>query len=390
MAKVQNPRFRFTRVEIENWKNFATVDVALQRRLFLVGPNASGKSNFLDVFRFLRDIVSVGGGFQEAVRKRGGVRSLRCLASDVPKEIAIRVQIGSERRGHPADWEYELQFNQNPRGPRQPMLTKERVKANGTEILNRPDEADENDPDRLTQTALEQVFVNHEFRDIVEIFASVSYLHLVPQLVRNPERSHGKTDGLFGKDFLMRLAQTRRNTRDARLRRIQEALRVAVPQLKELQFSEDSHGLPHLRGRYEHWHAKGLWQTEEQFSDGTLRLIGFLWALLDGTGPLLLEEPELSLHPEVIRFIPQMLAKVQHQSNRQVLQSTHSPELLADEGIGLDEVLLLRPDTNGTSVYPATELTQIKALMKGGLSLAEAVIPHTAPANASKFMRFGG
>ncbi|MBA2492469.1 MAG: ATP-binding protein, partial [Gammaproteobacteria bacterium] len=55
--------------------------VELQRRVFLIGPNASGKSNFLGLFRFLHDLVSVGGGFQEAVRKRRGISSLRCLAA---------------------------------------------------------------------------------------------------------------------------------------------------------------------------------------------------------------------------------------------------------------------------------------------------------------------
>jgi predicted ATPase len=62
---------RVTAIRLENWRNFAHVDVDLQRRVFLIGPNASGKSNFLDVIRFLYDIVSVGGGFQEAVRRAG-------------------------------------------------------------------------------------------------------------------------------------------------------------------------------------------------------------------------------------------------------------------------------------------------------------------------------
>lgn len=47
----------FTHVRLENWRNFVRIDVALQRRAFLVGPNASGKSNFLDAFRFLHDIL---------------------------------------------------------------------------------------------------------------------------------------------------------------------------------------------------------------------------------------------------------------------------------------------------------------------------------------------
>lgn len=56
---------RFRRLRLRNWKNFLRVDVALQDRLFLVGANASGKSNFLDAFRFLRDIALSGSGFRE-------------------------------------------------------------------------------------------------------------------------------------------------------------------------------------------------------------------------------------------------------------------------------------------------------------------------------------
>ena len=94
--------------------------------------------------------------------------------------------------------------------------------------------------------------------------------------------------------------------------------------------------------------SPGRWQTEDQFSDGTLRLLGLLWAILEGGGPLLLEEPELSLHPEVVRFLPQMFARMQRRSGRQMIVSTlDSVELLRDEGIGLDEVLLLTPSPKG-------------------------------------------
>src|SRR3989304_2804983 len=102
---------RFTHVRLENWRNFSHVDVALQQRVFLVGPNASGKSNLLDVFRFLHDIVSVGGGFQEAVRKRGGVSSLRCLAARRFPDVLIRVQIGTEDNTNL--WQYEIASRQN-------------------------------------------------------------------------------------------------------------------------------------------------------------------------------------------------------------------------------------------------------------------------------------
>ena len=71
----------FTHISLRNWRNFTKAQVDLERRVFLVGANASGKSNFLDVFRFLHDLVSIGGGFQEAVRRRGGLSVLRCMAA---------------------------------------------------------------------------------------------------------------------------------------------------------------------------------------------------------------------------------------------------------------------------------------------------------------------
>src|SRR5260370_33720708 len=85
---------KFTRIHLENWRNFTQVDVALQQRMFLVGPNASGKSNLLDVFRFLRDLVRVGGGLEKAIGDRGGVSRLRSLAARRYPEIVIDVQIG--------------------------------------------------------------------------------------------------------------------------------------------------------------------------------------------------------------------------------------------------------------------------------------------------------
>jgi hypothetical protein len=103
--------------------------------------------------------------------------------------------------------------------------------------------------------------------------------------------------------------------------------------------------------------------------------------MLAGSGPLLLEEPELSLHPEVVRFVPQMFSRVQQYSGRQIFVSTHSTDLLRDEGIGLDEVLLLEPSPEGTKVSPACGFAEIKSLLQNGVSLAEAALPRTRPQN---------
>jgi hypothetical protein len=117
--------------------------------------------------------------------------------------------------------------------------------------------------------------------------------------------------------------------------------------------------------------------------------MGLLWVAMEGGGPLLLEEPELSLHPEIVRYLPQMFARVQRRTGRQVILSTHSPDLLRDEGIGLDEVLLLRPEAEGTEVQPASAFSEVPRLLEGGSTLAEAVIPRTRPKHAEQLSLFG-
>ncbi len=303
---------RFSSIRLKNWKNFATCEVALANRVFLVGPNASGKSNFLDVFRFLRDIASPGGGFQEAVRRRGGVSAIRCLAARRDPHIEVRVVV--QPQDGSTQWEYELVFS--PDAQRRPRIAGERVVRDGNELLRRPDDADHADSALLTQTHLEQVNVNRPFRELAAFFGSVRYLHIVPQLVREPDRSVGRANDPFGGDFLEQIAKTAAKTQTARLRRIRDALRVAVPQLTDIELQRDVRGTPHLRGKYEHWRPQGAWQTEEQFSNGTLRLMGLLWVAMEGGGPLLLEEPELSLHPEIVGFLPQMFARTQRRTGR--------------------------------------------------------------------------
>ena len=62
-----------SRLVLKNWRNYRGIDVPLKERVFVIGPNASGKSNMLDALRFLRDIAKPGGGLQRAITQRGGI-----------------------------------------------------------------------------------------------------------------------------------------------------------------------------------------------------------------------------------------------------------------------------------------------------------------------------
>ena len=89
---------KIRQLRLRNWKNFLDVEVAIRDRVFLVGANAAGKSNFLDAFRFLRDLASPGGGFHEAVTQRGGTSSIRCLAARQRPDVEIHVELLDDKK----------------------------------------------------------------------------------------------------------------------------------------------------------------------------------------------------------------------------------------------------------------------------------------------------
>lgn len=378
-----------SQIVLKNWRNFRSVDVELGDRVFLVGPNASGKSNFLDVFRFLRDIAKSGGGLQKAVLDRGGISKIRCLAARKYPDVEITVNLSESASAQPT-WTYAIGIKQEQRGLRQPYLAYERVWKGSRLILDRPDEDDQEDKLRLTQTHLEQINANAAFREISTFFESILYLHLVPQLLRHPEAFAGPDlpGDPFGRSFLERVARTPVKTRQSRLRKIEAALRLAVPQLKQLTDTKDERGIPHLEAVYEHWRPMGAKQREDQFSDGTLRLIGLLWSLLEGDSLLLLEEPELSLHSGIVSKLPALMYRLQRQRKRQIILSTNTADLLADKGIGGNEVLLLNPGAEGTTIEPASSIEEVKDLLEAGLSVADAVLPITVPPKADQLALF--
>ena len=367
---------RLKNISLENWKNFRFLRCDLNNRLFVVGANASGKSNFLDVIRFMRDIVKHGGGLQYAVSQRGGISKIRCLSAREKSDIVIELEFDDDN----TQWKYYLSLTQESRGSRNTVIRKETMSKNGQIKLERPDEEDKNDKERLTQTHLEQISTNKDFRNIVDFLNSVQYMHLVPQLLKFPDAFSGPDlpEDPFGKGFLRTVAKTSKETRDSRLSKIQGILQKAVPQLRDLSFKEDV-GQPHLEVTYEHWRSNGAKQIETQLSDGTLRLIGLLWSLISGKGILLLEEPELSLHAAIVEQLPELFHSVQRSKKRQIIVTTHSAELLSSRGISLSEILLLQTMNEGTKAKIAKDFTDTADLLRGGLTPAEAVLPYTWP-----------
>lgn len=369
-----------SRIILKNWRNFREADVFLSEYTYLLGANAAGKSNFLDVFRFLRDISkSQGGGIQQALKTRGGLSKLRCLHARNDPEVQIEVFFKNNLDDEDISWKYLIAFKHEGTGAQRVLITHEKVWEGPKQklILNRPDKDDRTDTALLTETHIEQKRTNAKFREIADFFNDTTYLHLVPQLLKFSTQIGGYRleDDPFGQGFLERIARATPKVRVSRLTKIQKVLEIAIPQFAELKFDKDKvTGQPHLMARYVHHRPKAGWQREDQFSDGTLRLIGLLWSLIEKNTLLLLEEPELSLNDEIVCRIPFLFHKMQRESGhkRQIIISSHSQALLENKTIDVDGVLLLEPSSDGTRIRHLN--VEEKRAINSGFSVSEIVL----------------
>lgn len=374
-----------SRIRLKNWRNFRNLDFELDEQMYVIGPNASGKSNLLDALIFLRDIASsAGGGLQSAVASRGGLQRIRCLHARNDPEVMIEVFVSESPGESTVRWHYQLGLMLERRGRRRAYVSREIVERDGVKVLNRPEKKDNEDAELLTQTSLEQITTNAEFRELVRFLGDISFVHLVPQLLKYADVIGGNrlSDDPYGQGFLERIAAASESVRGARLKRIQRALQTAVPQFTEIRFVRDGvSGKPHLEARYAHHRPNAGWQREDSFSDGTLRLLALLWMLQEGSSVLLLEEPELSLNDAVVREIPALFKSVRAATkrSRQVIATTHSDALLSNPGITGKQVLVLEVGAEGTTGRLADSDEIV--LLDAGLTVAEVLLPKTKAAD---------
>lgn len=85
-----------TGLKIKNFKSIASADIDFEPLTMLVGANASGKSNLINVFRFISNITTEG--IDNAVALQGGIPYLAnaSLPKGTPIEISFTLDLSNE------------------------------------------------------------------------------------------------------------------------------------------------------------------------------------------------------------------------------------------------------------------------------------------------------
>jgi len=167
------------------------------------------------------------------------------------------------------------------------------------------------------------------------------------------------------------------------MRRINEALRLAVPQLQELTLDRDDEGLPHLVASYQHWRPHGARQDERDFSDGTLRLIGLLWALQEGGSQLSDRSCSKSRSSRCTRRSSRRCRRCctgPHTADARCSSARTQSRFSKTKGWAWTRSCCCSQTVRERESRSRADLgDDVRGEIEAGLTLAEAVLPRTAP-----------
>lgn len=351
----------------------------------MVGPNAAGKSNLLDAIRFLRDVAAEDGGLQRAVRRRGGFGAIRTLFAHGP-DSSVQLTLSADIEN--AEWSYALHLQSDDEDRAEVQF--ELLSRDGRVLFER--DATREAGESCRQTKLQQALEGLEKEPFLRGLRSIRYAHLAPELLRTT-RLHGEPElEDFGSRFLERVFLTPKAEQSRRLKLVNAALKGLLPYFDKLEVDRDKLGAYHLKLKVKHWRSVAVAQDESALSDGTLRVIGLLWEILDGTGPLLLEEPELSLHSAAVAKLPALFSHA-NERNRQIIVSTHAFSMFREVGFSPEEIVLIRAGVaakaEASVVVMGSDVKTIVEHIKHQLPLEPVLEIQTSPPAPNKLLAAG-
>ncbi len=357
-----------SRIRLRNYKSIASCDVRLGDLCVLVGVNGSGKSNFVDAFGFISDALN--STLDIAIRNRGGISAVRRKSGGHPNNFGMSffLNLPENRNGFFA---FEIAALPNEGFE----VRKEKLHVSGSDPLNDfgytvergkliefPKSATRQElrSDRLFLTSVAGL---RPFDLLFDALAGIEIYDINPDDFRLPQ-PHGSGEVLLhsGQNLasvLRRLSDFSPETFD----RIREYLRRIVDSVESI--SPKSLG-PTETIQFSQYvqRMKNPWKFDAlNMSSGTLRSLGVLTALFHQAGggngrvPLIgIEEPEGTVHPAAAAVL--MDAIIEASKTRQILLTTHSPELLDHPRLSEDQLYVVSSERNETRVGQADQASR--------------------------------
>jgi predicted ATPase len=384
------------RIKARNFLSLKEMDVTLGPRNVLVGPNMSGKSNFIECMKFIQESTErqMGGEvspLHQAISKRGGFNEIVWKGEPQgPVSLSLQVELPAPSAQKPISYTYDLVLKL---GPYSAEVESERLAvetAGKTEILL------ENAGGKFKSVASGQMVegpqntlglnVEHFGRyhppsrgsQFLDFIAGWRFYHVVPALVReaNPPKSEVSLSerGENLSSWLLTL-----QTYPADFLRITQACCDVFPGLSQILFqpvetradrtaeSKDGGSIESAKiavGTGESHFRSPI--SLARMSDGELAFLALSSVILAPPelrpSVLCIEEPESHLHPRLIEVLMELLNQCATQAGApQVIATTHSP-LLVDR-LKIEELLVVEKTKGATQFTRPSTKKHLKALL---------------------------
>jgi predicted ATPase len=330
----------FERIAIRGFRRLENLDLEMRNLTVLVGANGSGKTSFLDVFSLLA--ASAGGHLRSALQRKGGLSEIltRGKAQKLELEVSMRVpnqnplKYSLELTTKSLSYEIESEnlIQQRKQGAVGPFKY---IDSHGSDVkyfrekegLLRP-----NWDHNPLETSLSQVpKMFREPESLRRSLATCTYYGsgLLDVSEKSPIRlpqamRPAKLPGVNGEDLVSCLYDLRESDYD-RFERVENIISAAFPDFVRFNFPPVAAGTISMT-----WTDRNFTQPiyVHELSEGTLR---FLWLLTllqsnELTKITLLDEPEVSLHPELLQHLVDLLREASEHT--QLVVATHSDRLI--------------------------------------------------------------
>ena len=331
-----------TRLRVKNYRSLADIDIEFAPLTVLVGMNGAGKSNVVDVLRFVRD--AVGRGLDSAILDRNGMNALRrWSAKGAPYDVQVQLEINNP------DWSGEYGFTL---GSKQ----RDEYRVKGEKICITINSNEKQDSRHFsfefrngkvnkisgdakhygyalksspTSLALSSMMFSpyHRFH---EFFKTFGFYTIFPDIIRKPQNPANPSPlNERGENLASLLRDLKKRKRPETLEML-KALGKVVEDVNDYSVQQIG---GYLVTKLHHVSPGGKNHSPTfplaQESDGTLRMLGILTALyqVPPRSLIAIEEPELTIHPGALAVLCDVLMEASLQS--QVLITTHSPELIS-------------------------------------------------------------
>lgn len=349
----------FKRIEINGYRRLSSVSVDIRPLTVMIGANGVGKTSLLEVISLLAE--SAAGRLESKIADLGGLSEILTrdkadrlrffLEMGVPAHAPLQYDLEITQRAQAYEINVEALTEQTNPTAQQPF---KHVDSHGADIkyfsvedkkLLRPNW--EHSPYETSLSQVPKMYQEPEnFRRRLASCAFYGALDVSSKSpVRLPQSMRPATlPGSDGEDLVSCLYYLR-ETKPARFEAVEDTLAAAFPDFERLSFPPVAAGTLAMTWKDRNFPTP-LYM--HQLSEGTLR---FLWLTtllqsLDLTSVTLIDEPEVSLHPELLRLLAELLREASRRT--QLVVATHSERLV--RFLRPDEVLVCDAENGETKM----------------------------------------